>query len=166
MKRKIDPHGSILLTALAWGFLLSFSACDSNRIPSNYLDCEDSRSSTLPLASANRYDSLGILILPEGKWIPIKEGQSNRLALNRKGRFSIVQVSKTVSCRGSSELIFQVTDDPKTLNLNFIYNGKKADTDTLSVLGLLPFEHRLVEVRERNPTEQGKGRFRFSLRID
>jgi len=119
-------------------------ACGQNRKPKEFQSCK-SGSLTAPA------DSFGILVLPEKKWYAINEQGLTELPLHNKGLYTIRRVSKNNQCDGSSKLILAYGENKARLELNFIYNGSLADTDTLSVLGLLNFKDKVMTITEVFP---------------
>jgi hypothetical protein len=134
---------------------LAFCACTNNRPTQNFQKC------TMGNISAPA-DSFGILILPEKKWYPLNENGSTTLALNNVGMYTFRRKSKQYNCSGSSKLILANEVTSVKYELNFIYNKQLADTDTLSVLGLLNFKNKELTITEvfpepdRKPIPRGK----------
>lgn len=146
--------------ALAVGLM----GCDQNRKPTGSLDCQ-------PQAELSAPDSMGFWLLPSKKWVALSQDthQVQTLQLGRQGQYSLVMTFGRSHCTGSSTLeLREENTDPAAphLALNLIYQGKKADTDTLSVLGLLPFEGKVLRCTEVYPKGSNQpSRLRARLRI-
>lgn len=123
-------------------YLLSmalFSSCDHHgRVVEKQLNCQKTACDTVTVVA--------IHFMPAKKTYVLGHGTIN-IKADSLGMFYVTKVGCNV-CQGCSKVVIQAAEGGPALNVNFFYNDKKNDSDTLSTLGLLPFKGKATYVKE------------------